>query len=282
MSLTTDRAMPADKVGLIAGNGQFPLIFAQEAKQAGVRVIAVAHLGETLEEIEHYVDELTWIRIGELGKIIRTFQGAGVKYAVMAGGIRKVRLFSNFRPDLRGLAFLARMKSREDDQLLRGIATELEKDGIEVLESTLFLGQIIPGERGSLARREPTPEEWQDVKLGVQVAKRLGELGVGQTVVAKRGVILAVEAVEGTDAAIRRGGELVQGGVVVVKMSKPQQDLRFDVPAVGVHTMEVLHEVGGGVLAVERGRSILLEKDELLEMADRHGIAVVAVSLEDA
>lgn len=274
--------IPTDKVGLIAGNGRFPLIFAREAKRAGVRVIAVAHRGETQEDLQDYVDALTWIRVGELGKIVRTFHQAGVKHAVMAGGIKKVRLLSNFRPDLRGLAFLARMKSREDDQLLRGVAAELERDGIAVLESTLFLSQIIPSESGALGRRVPTGEEWEDIKLGMRAAKGLGELGIGQTVVVKRGVILAVEAVEGTDAAIRRGGGLARGGVVVVKMSKPQQDLRFDVPAVGAQTVQVLGEVGGGVLAVERDKSVLLEKEELLDIADRLGISVVAVSLEDA
>lgn len=269
-------------MGLIAGNGRFPLIFAREAKRAGVRVIAVAHRGETLEDIEECVDALTWIRVGELGKIIRTFHRAGVKHAVMAGGIEKVRLLSNFRPDLRGLAFLARMKSREDDQLLRGVARELESDGIAVLESTLFLSEIIPRDSGTLGKCEPTQQQWEDVALGMRAAKGLGALGVGQTVVLKRGVILAVEAAEGTDAAIRRGGGLARrGGIVVVKMSKPQQDLRFDVPAIGVQTVGVLGEVGGGVLAVERGRSVLLEKEELLAVADRLGVSVVAVSPED-
>ena len=272
--------MPVDKVGLIAGSGRFPLIFAQNARESGVRVITVAHRGETAEEIERFAEEVTWVHVGQLGKIIRTFRNADVRNAVMAGGIRKARLLSQFRPDPRGLALLARMKRRDDDYLLRGVAAELEREGIRVLESTLFLERIIPAEPGVLTRTGPGPEQWKDVRLGIPVAKTLGDLGIGQTLVLKAGVILAVEAVEGTDAAIRRGGEMVDGAVVVVKMSKPQQDLRFDVPAVGPGTIEVLKEVGGGVLAVEPRRSILLDKEKLLAAADRAGIAVVAVAPE--
>ena len=272
--------MPVDKVGLIAGSGRFPLIFAHNARAVGVRVIAVAHRGETAEEIEQLVEQVTWIRVGQLGKIIRTFRKAGVRNAVMAGGIRKVRLFSNFRPDPRGLALLARIRSRDDDQLLRGVAGESEREGIRILESTLFLERIIPAEAGVLTRTRPGPEQWQDVHLGVPLVKRLGRMGIGQTLVLKEGVILAVEAIEGTDAAIRRGGEIVDGPVVVVKMSKPQQDLRFDVPAVGPGTIEVLKQVGGGVLAVESRRSILLDKEKLLVAADEAEIAVVAVEPE--
>ena len=272
--------MPVDKVGLIAGSGRFPLIFAQNARAVGVRVIAVAHRGETAEEIEQLVEQVTWIRVGQLGKIIRTFRKAEVRNAVMAGGIRKVGLFSNFRPDPRGLALLARIRSRDDDQLLRGVAGELEREGIRILESTLFLERIIPAEAGVLTRTRPSPEQWKDVELGVPMVKRLGRMGIGQTLVLKEGVILAVEAIEGTDAAIRRGGESVDGSVVVVKMSKPQQDLRFDVPAVGPGTIDVLKQVGGGVLAVESQRSILLDREKLLAAADDAKIAVVAVEPE--
>ena len=272
--------MPVDKVGLIAGSGRFPLIFAQNARAVGVRVIAVAHRGETAEEIEQLVEQVTWIRVGQLGKIIRTFRKAEVRNAVMAGGIRKVGLFSNFRPDPRGLALLARIRSRDDDQLLRGVAGELEREGIRILESTLFLERIIPAEAGVLTRTRPSPEQWKDVEMGVPMVKRLGRMGIGQTLVLKEGVILAVEAIEGTDAAIRRGGESVDGSVVVVKMSKPQQDLRFDVPAVGPGTIEVLKQVGGGVLAVESRRSILLDREKLLAAADDAKIAVVAVEPE--
>ena len=276
--MLTPSNMPVDRVGLIAGSGRFPLIFAQNARDSGVRVIAVAHHGETAEEIERFAHEVTWVRVGQLGRIIRVFRKAEVRHAVMAGGIRKVRMFSNFRPDPKGLALLARMKRRDDDHLLRGVAGELESEGIHILESTLFLERIIPGEPGVLTRTEPSPEQWNDIRLGVPMAKALGRMGIGQTLVLKQGVVLAVEAIEGTDAAIRRGGNIAGGSVVVVKMSKPQQDLRFDVPAIGPGTVEVLGEVGGGVLAVECRRSILLDKEELLEAADGTGIAVIAVS----
>lgn len=265
------------KLGLIAGNGKFPLLFTEEAKREGYRVIAVAHRGETEETIDQAADEVTWVYVGQLGKIIRTFQRSGVTEAVMAGGIRKVKLFGNFRPDVRGARFLATLKSREDDALLRGIADELAADGIRILESTLCLSHLIAAE-GVLTKRAPRREEWDDIKLGFRTAKEIGRLGIGQTVVVKNRVVVAVEAVEGTDAAIQRGGMLAKSGCVVVKASKPQQDLRFDVPAVGIDTVLRLHDVGGAVLAVEAAKTILLEKDGLLSQADSFGISVVGVS----
>jgi DUF1009 family protein len=264
------------RLGLIAGNGKFPLIFAQEAKREGVQVIAVAHRGETLQDIESIVDEVTWIYVGQLGKLILTFRRAGVTEAVMAGGIRKVKLFGNFRPDLRGARFLARLQSREDDALLRGVAEELESEGIRILESTLCLSHIIAQE-GSLTSRPPNAAQWKDIGLGYRVGKEIGRLGIGQTVIVKNGVVVAVEAVEGTDAAIRRGGELAKSGCVVVKVSKPQQDLRFDVPAVGVDTIKTVHAVKAAVLAIEAGKTILLEKDALLREAEACGLTIVAV-----
>lgn len=265
------------RIGLIAGNGKFPLIFAEEAKRQGYSVVAVAHREETDASLERRVDQFTWIYVGQLGKIIRTFQKAGVTEAVMAGGIRKVRLLGNFRPDLRGARFLARVKSREDDALLRGIADELAQDGIRIVDSTFCLSEIIP-QAGVLTRNAPSAAQWEDIDTGIRLAKEIGRLGIGQTVVVKNHVIVAVEAVEGTDAAIQRGGQLAKSGCVVVKVSKPHQDLRFDVPAVGVETIASLRRVGGAVLAIEAGRSILIEKDELLRAAEDGGIAVVAVA----
>jgi Uncharacterized protein conserved in bacteria len=265
------------KLGLIAGNGRFPLMFAEEAKRAGYRVIAVAHRGETDAAIDQAADEVAWIYVGQLGKMIRAFQRSGVTEAVMAGGIRKVKLFGNFRPDFRGARFLTKIKSREDDALLRGIADELASEGIQILQSTLCLPQIISPE-GILTKRAPRPEEWDDIRFGFQAAKEIGRLGIGQTVVVKKQVVLAVEAVEGTDQAIQRGGALAKSGCVVVKVSKPQQDLRFDMPAIGVDTVRCLHESGASVLAIEAGKTILLEKEILLRQADAHGIAIVGVS----
>jgi DUF1009 family protein len=264
------------RLGLIAGNGKFPLIFAEQAKKEGYSLVAVAHRGETLKEIEELIDDVTWIYVGQLGKMIRTLARAKVTEAVMVGGIRKVKFLENFRPDLRGARFLARMKKRDDDALLKGVAEELEREGIKIVDSTLCLSQVMPL-AGVLTKRSPSAAEWEDVRFGFRIAKEVGALGIGQAVVVKRQVVIAVEALEGTDAAIERGGGLAKSGFVAVKVSKPRQDLRFDVPAVGVETVRRLHEAGGTVLAVEAGRTILLEKDVLLKAADDFGIAVVAV-----
>ncbi|HLN83643.1 MAG TPA: UDP-2,3-diacylglucosamine diphosphatase LpxI, partial [Candidatus Binatia bacterium] len=169
-------------IGLIAGNGKFPLIFAEQARRAGYNVVAVAHHGETDPAIERFVKDIQWVYVGQLGKIIRNFQRAEVSEAVMAGGIRKVKLFDNFRPDLRGTRFLAKLKSREDDDLLRGIANELAADGINIIESTFCLSEIIPTQ-GVLTKRSPTQQEWDDIQLGFRTAKEIGRLGIGQTVV---------------------------------------------------------------------------------------------------
>jgi hypothetical protein len=266
-----------ETIGLIAGNGRFPLIFAATARREGVRVVACAHQGETEHDIEGLVDAVTWVRVGELGRIIRVFQRAGVRRAVMAGGIRKVRLLSGFRPDLRGAAFLARVGSFHDDALLRGIATELERDGIEVVASTLFLSSLVTRE-GVLGRVQPKRADWKDITLGFRVAKDVGRWDVGQSVVVKNGIAIAIEGIEGTDECIRRGAALGRGGVIVVKVSKPGQDLRFDVPAAGPDTIRAMREAGARVLALEAERTILLDREEFLAKADAAKIVVVGVS----
>ncbi len=270
MTATTER------IGLIAGNGRFPLLFAEAARQAGIEVVAVAHHHETPDEIAGLVPHVTWVRVGELGKIIRTFKQAGVVRAVMAGGIRKPRQLSDFRPDFRGAAFIAKTRSLRDDVLLRGIAAELESDGITIVESTLFLGDLVP-RAGTLTRKAPKTREWEDVRFGLEVARAIGRFEIGQSVVVKRRTVLAVEGIEGTDAAIRRGGELGRGGVVVVKVSKPGQDLRFDVPAVGMTTIDVMREVGARVLALEAGRTLMIDRADVVHAADAAGIAIVAI-----
>jgi DUF1009 family protein len=266
------------RLGLIAGNGRFPLVFAQAARAEGVDIIAVAHQGETQPEITTLVSDVTWVRVGELGKLIAAFQQAGVSQVVMAGGIHKAGALAHFQPDERGMAFISRLPSLKDDVILRGVAQELESEGIAVVESTRFLSALIPSAEGVLTTASPSDQQWADARLGFTVAKEIGRWDIGQSVVVKRGTVLAVEGVEGTTAAIRRGGELGGGETVIVKVSKPQQDLRFDVPAVGPDTIAVMDEVRASVLAVEAGKTLMIDKVELLHAADTHGICVVALS----
>jgi hypothetical protein len=261
-------------IGLIAGNGRFPLLFARAAKQLGHRLVAVAHTGETAPELAQEVDEITWIQVGQLGRLLAAFRGAGVKQAVFVGGIRKQALLDHFAPDERGMAFLARLPHFGDDTLLRALAEELEGEGICVVPSTLFLERLLTPP-GVLTRTEPSPEQWADIDLGVRVAKAIGQWDIGQTVVVQNRIVLGVEAIEGTDATIARAGRT---GAVVVKVSKPQQDLRFDVPAVGPRTVAMCAQTGVAVLALEAGKTLMLEKDELLAAANTLGLSVVGVT----
>ncbi len=265
-----------EKVGLIAGKGQFPLLFAQAAKRRGVAVMAVAHRGETDPRLEALVDRLNWVYVGQLGKIIRLLKAAGVRQAVMAGGISRGRLFSQFRPDLKALSLIRRVGGGRDDRLLRAVAAELEAEGIAIAPSTLFLDDLL-ATKGVLSRRPPTPEEVLDLEFGFQVAKEIGRLDLGQCVVVRRQVVVAVETVEGTDETIRRGGRLAGPGTVVVKVSKPDQDLRFDVPAVGQDTLAVMREVKAAVLGVEAGKTLIFDQDEMLKLANQAKIAVVGL-----
>jgi DUF1009 family protein len=269
-----------ERVGLIAGNGRFPLIFSRAARLQGLSVVAVAHRGETEPELDGCVDHLTWIRVGQLEPIVATFREHGVRRAVMAGGIRKAALMEQFAPDERGVRFLSRLETWSDDAVLRGLAAELEEEGIEIVESTLFLGSLLTPE-GRLTSHAVTEQQWRDVRYGVAAARGIGRWDIGQTVVVKSGVVVAVEAVEGTDAALRRGGELGGGGAVAVKVSKPGQDLRFDVPAVGPETVRSCRAAAIGVLALEAGRTLLLDRDELLAAAESSGLAVVGVRADE-
>ncbi len=263
------------KIGLIAGNGNFPIAFAQAAKQKGLQVIAVAHEGETLPELAQLVDGIFWVKVGQLGKIIQIFKEQGVVDVLMAGGIKKTRLFDNTMPDLRGLSLLAKMVHKKDDSLLRAVADELESEGIVVRESTLYLDSIV-AQKGVLTKRKPAKAERRDIEFGWHMAKEIGRLDIGQTVVVKDQVILAVEAIEGTDEAIRRGGRLCGERAVVVKVCKPQQDLRFDLPAIGTQTIKSMQEVKASCLAIEADKTIIIERETVIHDADRAGITIVA------
>ena len=263
----------SENIGLIAGKGQFPLLFARAAQEHGARVIAVAHRGETEPALASLVSECHWVYVGQLGKIIRIFKAAGVRRAVMAGGLSRGRLFREFRPDLRALGVIRRAGAGRDDRLLRAVAAELEQEGITVAPSTLFL-EVLLAAPGALSLRRPSQEELLDIQLGVRVARELGRLDLGQCVVVRRQVVVALEAIEGTDATIRRGGLLAGPGAVVVKLSKPGQDLRFDVPAVGLETIGAMTEVKAGALAVEAGKTLIFDGPEMLAAAHRAHIAV--------
>jgi DUF1009 family protein len=269
-----------EAIGLIAGNGVFPLIFARTARAEGLAIVAVAHEGETPAELAQCVDHLTWIKVGELEAIVRTFQTHGVRRAVMAGGIHKAALMEHFAPDERGMRFLARLQQWSDDALLRGVAEELEGEGIAIVASTLFLGSLLTPE-GTLTARQPDAAQWADIRYGLTVAKGIGAWDIGQTVVVKSRMVLAVEALEGTDEALRRGGALGRGGAVAIKVSKPGQDLRFDVPAVGPATIAVCRESGIAVLALEAGATLLLERDALLAAAATADLTLVGVRCDD-
>jgi DUF1009 family protein len=263
----------SESIGLIAGKGQFPLLFARAARRHGVGVVAAAHRGETDPALEDLVQELHWVYVGQLGKIIRLFKAAGVRRAVMAGGITRGRLFTEFRPDLKALAVVRRAGAGKDDRLLRAVAEEMEREGIVVAPSTLFLEDLL-APAGKISRRAPTKEEQADMDFGFGIAKEVGALDLGQCVVVRRGVVVALEAIEGTDETIRRGGRLAGPGCVVVKVSKPHQDLRFDVPAVGPDTIAAMREVQAAALAVEAGKTLLFDREEMLKAAAQARIAV--------
>ncbi|MEW6247816.1 MAG: UDP-2,3-diacylglucosamine diphosphatase LpxI [Nitrospirota bacterium] len=265
-----------ERIGLIAGNGRFPIIFAENARKQGYAVSAVAHEGETDPELAKHVDRIHWIKIGQFNKLINALKGDGVRQAVMLGGISKTHVFTAVRPDFRALALATRLARWKDDDILRGIAAELESEGITIRESTFGLQGILV-EEGSVTKRKPSTKEWEDVRYGWEVAREIGRLDIGQCVVVKDRVVVAVEAIEGTDGAIRRGGELAKEGAVVVKRSKPQQDLRFDLPAVGPRTIEVMESVKAAVLALEAGKSVLLDREDTVRMAEQAGIAIVGL-----
>jgi DUF1009 family protein len=271
------QVIDGERIGLIAGNGRFPIIFADNARKLGYHVSAVAHEGETEPELASHVDRIHWIKIGQLSKLIKAFKEDRVHQAVMLGGIKKTHVFTTVRPDFRTLAMATRLALWKDDDILREFAKELEREGIAICESTFGLEGILV-EEGSLTARTPTEKEWEDIRYGWEVAHDIGRLDIGQCVVIKDRVVVAVEAVEGTDGAIKRGGELAKEGAVVVKRSKPQQDLRFDLPAVGPRTIEVMASVKASVLAVEAGRTILLDREIMLDKARSARIAIVGIA----
>ncbi len=272
MSVTKQKPV----LGIIAGSGTFPLLVARSARNAGMRVVAIAHEGETDPALERESDTLIWIRLGQLGHLIRNFKKQGVRQAVMAGAIKKRKMFENVSPDLKGLSLMSRLVIFHDDDILRAVARELAKEEIEIISSTTHVPELI-APAGILGRRKPSKGEREDMAFGWSVAKELGRLDIGQCVVVRRKTVLALEAIEGTDETILRGGRLGREKTVVVKVSKPNQDLRFDVPSVGVGTIQTMVEAGASVLVVEAGKTLLFDKNEMISLANSEGIAIVSL-----
>jgi UDP-2,3-diacylglucosamine hydrolase len=265
-------------IGLIAGSGRFPLLFARAAAKAGRAVVVVAHEGEADPRIAAESPKLTWVKLGQLGRIAEALREGGCSEAVFCGGIRKIKLF-DVRPDWLGLKVLARLRSFGDDAALRAISQALEDEGVKIVSPMPLCPELL-APRGPIGKQRLTESQMRDVEAGLHAARSLGALDLGQTVVVKRGVVLAVEAVEGTDACIARGGALARGGghgPVVIKVLKPGQDLRFDLPAIGPATIAALKAAGCSALAVEAGHTVLLDRDELASAADAARIAVEGV-----
>jgi hypothetical protein len=272
--MPTSTQKPA--LGIIAGSGTFPLLVARSARKAGLRVVAIAHEGETDPALEQETDTSVWIRLGQLGQLIRNLKKHGVRYAVMAGAIKKKRMFENVLPDLKGLSLMSRLVIFHDDDILRAVARELAKEGIEIVSSTTHVPELM-APAGILTRRKPSKTEKADMAFGWRIAKELGRLDIGQCVVVRRKTVLALEAIEGTDETILRGGRIGREKTVVVKVSKPNQDLRFDVPSVGVGTVKMMSEVKASVLVVEAEKTLLFDRKEMIHLADEKGIAIVSL-----
>jgi len=259
-------------IGLVAGSGRFPLLFAQAAARAGRQVVAVAHEGETDPDLEQHVAALRWVKLGQLGAIARALREGGCGEVVLCGGIGKLRLF-DLRLDWMAVKAFSKLRSLGDDAALRAVAAALEQEGLRVVSPLPYVpGLLAPV--GPVGSRKLSAEQRADAEIGFGVVRALGACDVGQTVVVRRGVVVAVEAIEGTDACIARGGTLAREGSVVVKSAKPQQDLRFDVPAVGPDTLTAMEAARCSALCIEAGKTILLDRDELVARADRAGIAI--------
>ncbi len=266
------------ELGLIAGNRALPLEFARQARSQGIkRLVAVAFEGETDPALAELVDEIVWLKVGQLSKMIAAFTSRGLKHCVMAGQIAPKNLY-DVRPDLRAVGVLLRLKERNAHSIFGAIADELKKDGVELIEATPWLRPLMPGPDFCLGPR-PSGEQRQDMSFGLRIAKEISRLEIGQTVVVKQGTVLAVEAFEGTDRCLLRSGELSgrDGGAVAVKVARESHDFRFDIPCLGLQTLEVCLQARIAVLALETSKTLLLEQQACAELARKNKISVATV-----
>lgn len=264
-----------ERIAIIAGAGEFPVLLAREWKRRGVETVAVAIEEEADRAIEGEASCTYWQPLGKVGRLLRVLRKERIEQAVVAGKVQKSRMFREFRPDVKALGLLRGLKDRRDDTIMLKVAEVLAEEGIELLPQTTHMEAFLP-EACVFTNVAPTDEETADVEFGAALARELGRLDIGQTVVVKRGTVLAVEAIEGTDSAILRGGSLGGRGVVVVKVAKPQQDFRFDVPAIGYETVATCLDAGARVLAVEGGKTLFFQQEQSVGLADRSGVTLLA------
>jgi DUF1009 family protein len=266
---------PLHALGIIAGNGVYPRLLADGARGAGVeKIVAAAFTDETDPVLERHVNVLEWMRVGQLGRLLKFFRSQGIHHAIMAGQIAPKNLF-DLRPDLKGLMLLGKLKQRNAESIFAAIADELAKIDVDLLPATTFLEDSL-AQPGVIAGPKLSPRQEHDVELGWNVAKEIARLDIGQTIIIKNGTIVAVEALEGTNEAIKRGGTLAREGAVMVKVSKPNQDMRFDVPVIGVETVRIAVESGVHVIAVDAGKTLLLERDAVIALANGSNMSVLA------
>ena len=266
---------PPQTLGIIAGNGVYPRLLADSARKAGVKkIIAAAFTGETDPALEQHVDLLEWMRVGQLNRLLRFFRTQHIHDAIMAGQIAPKNLF-DLRPDWKALMLLGKLKQRNAESMFAAIADELANLDVELLPATTFLEDSL-APSGLIAGPKLSRHEEDDIDLGWRVAKEIARLDIGQTVIVKNGTVVAVEAIEGTNDAIKRGGALAREGAVMVKVAKSKQDMRFDVPVIGVETIRAAVEARLRVVAVEAGKTLLLERDAIIDLANRSEMSIVA------
>lgn len=266
-------------LGIIAGFGRLPVLVARAVRGKYNRVVGIGVLESVDTELSGVVDAYHAINIGQLSVLLDTLRQENITEVILIGKVNKDLLFQGIRMDDRMRALLSQLPNHNDDTLMLAFVSTLLAAGLKVLDQAEYIPALLATE-GALSARQPSEEEWRDIEFGFAMAKEIGRLDIGQTIIVKQGAVLAVEAIEGTDAAIRRGGQLGKTGAVVVKVAKPLQDLRFDLPSVGSQTLQSMIDVNAKVLAVEAGKTLLVDREALVKMADEHNIAIVAIKRE--
>jgi UDP-2,3-diacylglucosamine hydrolase len=263
-----------EKLGLIAGSGQFPILFSEVAVKNGFCVYTAAYINEAAPELAPLSEKIQWMHLGQVKRLIRFFKQNNVHRAVMLGAIRKTRLFTDVKPDMKAISIIAGMRHTHDDAIMRAFADSLEKEGIRIESSTFLLPELL-ATKGIWTTRRPSRSEKKDIALVFSTAREIGRLGIGQSVIVGGGSILAVEAIDGTDATIKRGGQLGNGEAVLVKVCKPNQDFRFDVPSVGVQTIDTMSRNDVHAIAIEAGRTVVFDRLEMIRAANDHDISII-------